>query len=538
MFKLRDYQSKGIKEGIDHCKSSNEPVIFSYSVGSGKTVIIKEICKHVISKGGQCLSLAHTVELLDGAAKTFGNGCCIYSAGFGKKELNQKMIYGGEKSIANALHKLPKIDLLCLDECDRLNDDKPESSYMKIVTHILKVNPKCRILGFTGTPERMGTGAIYGKKRFFKKIISEVTAGYLLKLEYLTQPITTEIDADKYDFEAKTIYTNKYLESVVKSKHRLTKHIVDDITLKTENRNKVLIFASTIQHCDEILSHFPDNNALILSSKLTKHQRKDVLNSFHYGNCKYLINRDILTVGYDFPEIDALALLRPTESKRLLIQILGRSMRLHESKKNSLILDYAGNLDRHGSLDYLFSGEVAKVKNKHKQNDEEPIQCPQCGKHNKSTARKCTCGFYFISKVCPDCDHEQDITVRYCQSCGIEIVNPNDSLFALANDGSEIFRAKVLNTNLSKHTKGTNPPCLLISIMTNDKLNNFPMISTFMAEGSGFLKHWIKSHIKDGIAPEPFYDSVDMIIKYQSDFVMDEIVSYKKDGKYFKLLKE
>ena len=536
-FKLRDYQELAKKAGINYCRSTNEPGIMSMSVGSGKTVIIKELGKHVINLGGQVLSIAHTTELVESAVKTFGDDCYLYSNGYGEKTLNSKMIFASEKSIVNVLHKLQKIDLLLLDECHRLADDKPDSVYMRIINKVLTVNPKCRVIGLTGTAERLGTGAIYGANRFFKKIIYEVNAGFLLKQNYLCKVVTSQSETKQYSFEEKTIYTNKYLDSIVKSSHRITKHIVDDIIEKTRNRNKVLIYGSTLEHCNEIQEYFHANGikSLVLSSRINTAKRKEVLNDFHFGDCKFLINKDILTTGYDFPQCDAIALLRPSESKSLIQQIIGRIMRLHKSKTDALFLDYAGNLDRHGSLDSLFSGENAKVKTKREKDNDEQIQCPACGYLNKSTARKCKCGFYFISKTCPDCDKENDITTRYC-GCGTELVNPGDSLFAIASNGDEIFRAKVVNTSLTTHHK--NKKCLRVEIMTDDIQNNYPMISQFIAEGSNHLKHWIHSHIKDGISPEPFYDSIDMILNCLDDFVMDEIVSYKKKGRYFQFIKD
>jgi DNA repair protein RadD len=62
---------------------------------------------------------------------------------------------------------------------------------------------------------------------------------------------------------------------------------------------------------------------------------------------------DVLTTGYDEPAIDAIAMLRPTKSAGLYVQMVGRGFRLHPSKVNTLVLDFAGNVERFGPVDTI-----------------------------------------------------------------------------------------------------------------------------------------------------------------------------------------
>ena len=107
---------------------------------------------------------------------------------------------------------------------------------------------------------------------------------------------------------------------------------------------------------------------------------------------KYLVNVNVLSTGFDAPNIDCVALLRPTLSPGLYYQQVGRAFRLHPGKQNSLVLDYGGNVLRHGPVDQIriqeravgSGGGVAPAK-----------ECPQC--HSLVAA-----GY----TVCPDCGHE------------------------------------------------------------------------------------------------------------------------------------
>ena len=548
MHQLRPYQQDVFNDIVHHFKTSNENVIVDLSVAFGKTLLIAHLAKHVINKGGQVLSMAHTQELLSGAAETFGkNECSIYCASLGRKEINKKMIYASPQSLVKRLNNLQKIDLLMIDEVQFLSDRNENTVYMKIVNHILKQNKKCRVLGLSGSPfrlERGKTALMVGTKRLFKKIIATVYIKDLLKLGYLTKPITPHTQTESYDFSDLKMKMGKYqdkdLNEVTKNE-RLTKTIIRDCVNLCKDRKKVLIFASTLQHAKEIQGYLHEfgETCGYMDGKLNKTDRAMEIKLFNCGRHKYLVNKDLLGTGYDEPEIDAVILLRPSESRSLIIQFLGRSLRLHESKQDALILDYAGNFD---SLEDLLSNESIKsISHRDKESSDEVIQCPECGCLNGENVHKCSnCGFYFISKTCEKCDTQQAISNRYCINCEAELIDPNIPL-TISASGQERFVARVINTSLSSHRK--NVICLRLDFLTDDKLNNYPNVSQFMAQSSGHLKHWIKKHYKKTTDPvmdtmmiDTYTNSVQRILAASDRFDMPEIIEYKKVGKYFNLV--
>ena len=82
-------------------------------------------------------------------------------------------------------------------------------------------------------------------------------------------------------------------------------------------------------------------------------ERAETLKRFKDGELKYLVNVNVLTTGFDAPNIDCVALLRPTNSPGLYYQMVGRGFRLHPSKTDCLVLDFGGNILRHGPVDAL-----------------------------------------------------------------------------------------------------------------------------------------------------------------------------------------
>jgi DNA repair protein RadD len=489
---LRPYQQEVIDLAINQFKQSPDPIIIDACVGAGKTLIISHIARHVVKKGGRVISLAHSQELVAGAHKTFTRyapdmECGIFSAGMGKKETEHEVTFCSEKSLVNSLDKFQPIDLLIIDEAHRVNDRSEKTCYMRIIKHFQDANPKLRVLGLTGTAFRTGTGKITGEKRLFKKVVASITVPELVDQGYLTQPIAP-INQDAYDFNGVKKTAGKFKDSDLQesvSDVRLTQTIIDDIVLKSADRNKVLIFASTLRHAKEILGYLPKNEAGYLDGSLSKTDRESVLSDFSTGAIKYLVNRDILTTGYDETAIDAVCILRPTESRGLLIQIIGRGLRLHDGKNDVLILDYAENFIRHGSLDVIFTREM---KDKKQGGGSGLKQCPSCDEWLNEMARNCHCGHQFIWRDCPSCGKKNDVTRRYCNSCDTELIDPNDKLTGAANDDGR----KVLTVNsmtVSSYVK--NKETLRVSFHTDEGI-----ICKFIVPGSGYMKFFLSRALR------------------------------------------
>jgi DNA repair protein RadD len=106
---------------------------------------------------------------------------------------------------------------------------------------------------------------------------------------------------------------------------------------------------------------------------------------------KYLANVNVLTTGFDAPNTDCVVLLRPTASVGLYVQMVGRGTRLYPGKDDCLILDYGGNVLRHGPVDAVVVDET-----KPSNSGEAPAkECP-----------KCNALIHAAYRVCPECGYE------------------------------------------------------------------------------------------------------------------------------------
>jgi DNA repair protein RadD len=159
----------------------------------------------------------------------------------------------------------------------------------------------------------------------------------------------------------------------------------------TRDRRACLIFTSGVKHgghVAETLRRMGAHAETVFGDTLS-FERDRVLDEFKAGKLKYLVNVNVLTTGFDAPNIDCVAMLRPTLSPGLYYQMVGRGFRLCEGKENCLVLDYGGNVLRHGPVDAI---QIGDGKSKAPAPAKE---CPQC--------RSLISSGY---SVCPDCGHE------------------------------------------------------------------------------------------------------------------------------------
>jgi len=464
MFPLWPHQKVAVDAIISHCKKSTDAVVIDMCVSSGKTNIGAHVTKHVADKGGRVLNITAVKELVQDAIETYGLDCGVCCASVSsKKETNKQVTFSSVQSLANVLKKFQAVDLILIDEVHNISDDNEKTAYMRAINHFKELNPKVRIVGMSGTPFRTRTGLLVGKARLFKKIISTVYIKDLIKAGFVTKPITPYTHNGGYDYSDLQMKMGKFQDKEVNKialDERLTKTIIKDSLDLCQDRKKVIVFCATLEHAKEVQGYLEElgQGVVYLDGKLNKSDREYALEQFHTNDrIKFMVNRDILGTGYSFAEISAVIILRRTESAALLIQLVGRGLRLHPGKENCLILDYANNFEK---LDDLLDNEsITSIAPRMSGEIESNLICPICGFFNKDTARKCTCGFYFISKHCQDekCGAENDITARHCKVCGLEIIDPNEALTVKPN-GQEYTRQRY-STPHSQNTTKIAPLC-------------------------------------------------------------------------------
>ena len=180
----------------------------------------------------------------------------------------------------------------------------------------------------------------------------------------------------------------------------------------------------------------PSTSKACIFGDTDKYLRNNYINNFKKGNIKYLINIQVLTTGFDAPNITTMALMRPTASYSLFRQIVGRGMRLHPDKKTCLLLDFTDNIARFNNeknLSNLITGinprqnttDIKKTK------ENKKIICPSCQHENSLKNDRCInimkhgwfCGSLLEPKNCTICSKPNPRSSIHCNHCNSSILN-------------------------------------------------------------------------------------------------------------------
>lgn len=489
MYTLRPYQQEAVEATLTHFRQTRDPAVIVLPTGAGKSLVIAELAR--LAKG-RVLVLAHVRELVEQnylKFQSFGLEAGIYSAGLGRKEFSEKVIFGSIQSIARApADFFGSFSLLVIDECHRVSVEE-DTQYSQVIQRLKADNSELCILGLTATPYRLGLGWIYQynkatkilqtqEERFFKACIFDLSIRFMIQNNFLTQPIRIDSPVACYDFSSLKLtggkFINKQVEDLLKDQKRITPLIIKNIIEMAQDRQGVMIFTSSVNHAIEIMQCLPPYIAALVVGDTESDDRIEIIEAFKQRKLKFLVNVSVLTTGFDAPHVDVIAILRPTESVSLYQQIIGRGLRLSPGKTDCLILDYTGQGHN------LFAPEISENKPSTESTMVE-VPCPACGTVNnfwgivdedgvieEHFGRKCKaafedpmtkeltpCGFRFRFKRCDKCGEENDIAARSCRSCEHLLVDNDKKLKeAMSLKDAHVMRVDTMQFVKSHDKKG------------------------------------------------------------------------------------
>lgn len=488
--------AKSIKwNGLD----IHPPIVLHASVSAGKSIMAAEIAKALIDAGKargnkvRALVIQRQGELCEQnsqAAWDVGLENSVYSASLNRKSAYYDTVYATEGTIARALEKEFRADggwhphVIIIDENHQVNFSELDTQFMKILMHFYLINPKLRVVGLTGSPYR-DTESIIGD--FWSGFASlaandplypsggigdgQISTNFMLDQGWIT-PIQfgwpAHEEEDAYDFSSLETkagsweFSEAELDEATKDDAKLLR-IMAEVQERSKDRLAVLLFAATKKHTIKVADALralgvADSDIGIITDDTPEKERADILGRAKERKCKYVINVGVLTTGINVPVWDTLVYLRPIGSLVLLIQSIGRVLRLlidegtpgmverdsltseerfeliaASEKPFSLLLDYAGVMDR---LGHLYENPILeKAEKDHAKQKNETIFCPICNEENSMFARRCIgqtggvrCDHFWSFKACPDCGTKNDIVARECRNCHRELINPNEKL--------------------------------------------------------------------------------------------------------------
>ena len=383
MLTLRPYQEQTKQAVYDHLRQRDDNPCAVVPTAGGKTPIMASICKDAVGTwSGRVLILAHVKELLEQTAEKLRLVCPevpygVYSAGLKRRDTSHSVIVAGIQSVYRRACELDAFDLIMVDEA-HLIPPEGDGMYRQYLAEAKVINPNVRIVGFTATPFRMKTGPICTPDGILNHICFEVGVRELIRDGFLP-PLITKAGINKADFDQLHVRGGEFVADEVEElmdNQSLVEAACGETVGYAADRNAVLIFASGIKHGEHIVHVLAEQHGIecgFVTGETPTKERDAVLGRFRRGELKYLCNINVLTTGFDAPHIDCVALVRPTMSPGLYYQMVGRGFRLHPGKQNCLVLDFGGNVMRHGPVDNL------TIKSSTNSDGEAPMkECPEC----------------------------------------------------------------------------------------------------------------------------------------------------------------
>ena len=409
---LRYYQRDAI-DSLHHwfeTKPYNEHALISLPTAAGKTIIFSHFIKEVLAKdpGARFVVLAHRKELVDQAEKKLKSvwpdaPVGVLAAGMKRFEHDAQILIASRDTLASPkrLAKVGKFDYMIIDEAHNVPPTS-HTRYQKIIAE-LSDRGDMKVMGCTATPYRMGQGYIYGKRKdhFFRGLAYTVSIpelireGYLCRLSAYAVNDKAIIDAGSVSLKFKNgDFREKELEEVAMVDETIIEVVSDWIdNAYTKGRTATVFFCVSVLHAEKMTQYLKQYgiSSAVITGETPSKERSQTLADFESGKIHALCNVGVLTEGWDAPRTDCIALLRPTQSVGLYVQMCGRGMRIHEDKNNCLLLDYGENVARHGCLDEVSPGES--------ENRYRPKICASCNTINSPSAKACAeCGQVFESK--------------------------------------------------------------------------------------------------------------------------------------------
>ncbi|CAK7212465.1 Putative ATP-dependent helicase IRC3 [Sporothrix bragantina] len=367
---LRDYQEECIQSVLASLKAGKKRLGVSLATGAGKTVIFTQLLDRIepaSPDANQTLILAHRRELVEQAARHCTRAYPDKTVEIEMGSLHASGVaditVASVQSITSG-HRMVKFDpsrfkLVLVDEAHHI----VAPGYMRALKHFgLGDKVTCQqpgtpaLVGVSATLSRfdgLALGAAIDEIVYHKDYLDMIGDGWLSNVIFTTVESTADLSKVRSgglgkDFQAgelsRAVNTDQVNEITVRT--WLAKAAAPG-TVTAPTRKSTLVFCVDLNHVADLTQKFRQHSveAQFVTGDTDKRERGSRLEAFKRGEFPVLVNCGVFTEGTDMPSVDCVILARPTKSRNLLVQMIGRGMRLHEGKTNCHVIDMVSSLE-------------------------------------------------------------------------------------------------------------------------------------------------------------------------------------------------
>jgi DNA repair protein RadD len=525
MIELRPYQRAAIDSTLAYWSDGGGNPLIEMATGTGKSVVIATLTRELLESfpDMRVLILVHVKELVEQNAQAMlrtwpqapiGINC----AGLDRRDKHSQILFASIQSVhRDDAYSLGKRDLVLVDEA-HLVPRSGDGMYLKLLERLRDRVPDMRVAGFTATPYRLDSGRLdQGKERLFDSIAYTYGIADGVADRWLS-PLVSKATGTEIDVSGVARRGGEFIAGELERAadvHSVVEGAADEIVARGADRRGWLVFCAGIEHAGHVRDALKRRDVACetITSETPNHDRDRIIRAYRKGELRCLTNANVLTTGFDVPHVDLIAMLRPTLSTGLYVQSLGRGTRIAEGKTECLVLDFAGNVRRHGPVDAI------SVSGKSPGGKEAGVK--------PETVR---------AKVCPVCESYVALATFTCAHCGHEWEKPEPKHVAKA-DTAPVMASRgpawlaVDDVILHRHEKLDSPPSLRVEYVCG--LQTYREWVTLEHRGFSRAKAEAWWSAMGGARPAPV--TVTDALKRAIELGMPTHITIARDGKYWRI---
>lgn len=396
---LRSYQQKYLESVLKERHKHNRIVLVA-PTGSGKTILSSALISQFVSEGKRVLFVVDMIPLIDqsyAAFRRFDLKCGFIKAGYPENFRAPVQIASVQTLTSRHRWQDLHFDVIIYDECH-------VTSWYAIASKLRELYPSSLHLGLTATPyatsKKRKLGLIYSKLIWHVTPKELQDQGFLVPLSYYSvgEPDLKGIKTRNYDYDAESL-------AIVCDRDEVIDKAITQWVALASNR-PTITFCINVTHAKHTLEKFSKIGvkAEIITGNVDNETRKQIYQRFRDRETTVLVSVDCLSKGFDEPCAEVGLMLRPSKSKNLVHQQIGRILRISPDtgKISGLLLDCAGNIKKHGFIEDVKGYKLLTVDSDYEDENPTPLkECPECGRLLYGFQMECECGYKFALKEKP-----------------------------------------------------------------------------------------------------------------------------------------